>query len=132
MSPNTLPASGEIPINDLAASAYARAAATAGVPIFTHTNVLDVRRNDGAFEVVTEKGSIAAGKVVLATGALLPQLGIRLGLYLPVTEEPVQVSATEAAVKTVPHLVYYAGGRLTFKQAVAGTILIGGGSPSPV
>jgi sarcosine oxidase, subunit beta len=116
----------------LAASAYARAAARAGLPIFTHTNVLDVRRNAGAFEVVTEKGSIAAGKVVLATGALLPQLGIRLGLHLPVTEEPVQVSATEAAVKTVPHLVYYAGGRLTFKQAVAGTILIGGGWPARI
>lgn len=116
----------------VAASAYARAAATSGVPIFTHTRVSDVRRHAGAFEIVTDKGSIAAGKVVLATGALLPQLGARLGLHLPVTEEPVQVSATEAAAKTVPHLVYYAGGRLTFKQAAAGTILIGGGWPARI
>lgn len=116
----------------VAASVYARAAVKAGVPIFTYTSVSDVRRHAGAYEVVTEKGNIAARNVVLATGALLPRLAAKLGLHLPVAEEPVQVSATEAAVKTVPHLVYYAGGRLTFKQAAAGTILIGGGWPARI
>ena len=40
---------------------------------------------------------------------------------------PLMVSATEPAPPLVDHLVYFAGGRLTLKQARRGTILIGGG-----
>jgi glycine/D-amino acid oxidase-like deaminating enzyme len=55
-----------------------------------------------------------------------------LGLDLPITDEPVQVHATESVAPVIPHLVYYAGGRLTLKQARAGTLLIGGGWPATV
>ena len=40
------------------------------------------------------------------------------------------VSATEPAPPLVAHLVYFAGGRLTLKQARRGTLLIGGGWPA--
>ena len=42
------------------------------------------------------------------------------------------VSATEPAPPLVEHLVYFAGGRLTLKQARRGTLLIGGGWPARV
>jgi len=54
------------------------------------------------------------------------QLAAPLGITLPITDEPVQVHATEPVAPVIPHLVYYAGGRLTLKQAHSGTLLIGG------
>jgi glycine/D-amino acid oxidase-like deaminating enzyme len=53
-----------------------------------------------------------------------------LDLEIPVTSEPVQVSATEPVEPIVKHLVYYAGDKLTLKQAHTGALLIGGGWPA--
>jgi len=47
-------------------------------------------------------------------------------------DDPAQVGATEPMAPMVHHLVYYAGGQLTFKQAKAGTLLIGGGWSSDI
>ncbi|MHB1853202.1 MAG: NAD(P)/FAD-dependent oxidoreductase, partial [Acidimicrobiales bacterium] len=52
------------------------------------------------------------------------------GLALPISSEPVQVAATEPVQPFIEHLLYYAGQRLTLKQAKAGTVLVGGGWPA--
>ena len=54
------------------------------------------------------------------------------GAAFEVERWPLMVSATEPAPPLVEHLVYFAGGRLTLKQARRGTLLIGGGWPARV
>jgi glycine/D-amino acid oxidase-like deaminating enzyme len=116
----------------LAAPAFARAAERHGARIITGTTVGEVRRSDDGFVVTTTSGAIRCSRVVLSTGSELPRLAAGLGVELPISDEPVQVHATEAMAPVIPHLVYYAGGRLTLKQAKAGTLLVGGGWPASV
>lgn len=116
----------------LAAPAFARAAERHGARIITGTTVGEVRRSDDGFVVTTTSGAIRCSRVVLSTGSELPRLAAELGVELPISDEPVQVHATEAVAPVIPHLVYYAGGRLTLKQAKAGTLLVGGGWPASV
>jgi glycine/D-amino acid oxidase-like deaminating enzyme len=116
----------------LAAPAFARAAERHGARIITGTTVGEVRRSDDGFVVTTTSGAICCSRVVLSTGSELPRLAAELGVELPISDEPVQVHATEAVAPVIPHLVYYAGGRLTLKQAKAGTLLVGGGWPASV
>lgn len=116
----------------LAAPAFARAARHHGAVILTRARVLTVGRRAGGFEALTSGPAIRCAKVVLAAGGDLPGLAAQLGITLPVSDEPVQVHATEPMAPVIPHLVYYAGDRLTLKQASAGTLLIGGGWPASV
>jgi glycine/D-amino acid oxidase-like deaminating enzyme len=53
-----------------------------------------------------------------------------LGIDLPIEGFPIQVSVTEPAEALVSHLVYFAGDKLTLKQAKNGSFLIGGGWPA--
>jgi sarcosine oxidase subunit beta len=117
----------------LAAPALARAAAHHGARVLTRAAVTAVDILDGGgFLVRSSRGDLHAARVLLTAGAELPALSAPLGFSLPITDEPVQVHATESMAPVVPHLVYYAGGRLTLKQARAGTLLIGGGWPASV
>jgi sarcosine oxidase, subunit beta len=117
----------------LAAPAFAAAARREGATVLTDTAVRSVQPSGGGgFTVSTSGPTLHCEQVVLAAGAALPRLGAPLGFDLPITDEPVQVHATEPVAPVVPHLVYYAGGRLTLKQARAGTLLIGGGWPAAV
>jgi sarcosine oxidase, subunit beta len=68
--------------------------------------------------------------VVLASGRELSAQAATLGARVPITNEPVQVAATEPVEPLIEHLVYYAGAPLTLKQAWAGSVLIGGGWPA--
>ncbi len=114
----------------LAAPAFARAARQQGARILIQTRVLTVGQCAGGFEVTTSGPAIRCAKIVLAAGGHTGALAAQLGITLPITDEPVQVHATEPMAPVIPHLVYYAGGRLTLKQARAGTLLIGGGWPA--
>ena len=116
----------------LAAPAFARAARQHGATLLIGTRVLTVRSLAGGFEVLTSGPAIRCAKVVLAAGGHIGALAAQLGVTLPITDEPVQVHATEPIEPVIPHLVYYAGGRLTLKQARSGTLLIGGGWPASV
>jgi sarcosine oxidase, subunit beta len=116
----------------LAAPAFARAARQQGARILIGTQVLTVGQRAGGFEVATSGPAIRCAKVVLAAGGHTRGLAAQLGITLPITDEPVQVHATEPVASVIPHLVYYAGARLTLKQARSGTLLIGGGWPASV
>lgn len=116
----------------LAAPAFARAARQHGARILVGTQVLTVGQCAGGFEVATTGPAIRCAQVVLAAGGHTRALAAQLGLTLPITDEPVQVHATEPIAPVIPHLVYYAGARLTLKQARSGTLLIGGGWPASV
>lgn len=114
----------------VAAPAFARAAAALGASICTGAEVLGVERERDGFRVRSTAGEFAGRRVVLAGGASLTDLARPFGTHLPISIEPVQVNATEAVAPLVPHLVYFAGARLTLKQAASGALLIGGGWPA--
>jgi glycine/D-amino acid oxidase-like deaminating enzyme len=111
----------------LAAPAFARAARRHGAEVLTGTTVTAVNPASGSFSLETTGPTITCAQVVLAAGAGLADLAAPLGDALPIVDEPVQVQVTEPVAPTVPHLVYYAGGKLTFKQSHSGSLIIGGG-----
>jgi glycine/D-amino acid oxidase-like deaminating enzyme len=124
----------------LAVPAFARAAARAGAEIRARCPLVDLDVHGAAARLTfavrragrTETQVLEADRVVLATGDALAGhvASVAPGVFLPVSTEPVQVAATEPLQPFVRHLLYYAGQRLTLKQASAGTVLIGGGWPA--
>ena len=67
---------------------------------------------------------------MIAAGSGVASLAAMLGTPLPIDHVAVQLSVTEPLERFVEHLVYFAGDALTFKQAKAGSLLIGGGWPA--
>ena len=116
----------------LAAPAFARSAVSRGVDVRINAGVSMVEWDNGVFTAVTTTGRVRATRMVLATGNELNNFAYLWGRDLPIIDDPAQVGATEPVAPMVHHLVYYAGGALTFKQAKAGTLLIGGGWSSDI
>jgi len=116
----------------LAAPAFARAAVSRGAVIRTGAEVIGIEWHDGSFTVSMASDRVTAGRVVLVTGNDLNRFASLWGRDLPIHDDPAQVGATEPVAPMVHHLVYFAGGQLTFKQAKAGTLLIGGGWSSDI
>ncbi len=114
----------------LAAPAFAAAAQRLGARIRTRTLVTAVTGGNFDYRVCTGSGTFRCRAVVCTAGARTTWFGSLFGARLPVTDEPVQVNVTEAVAPLVAHLVYFAGGKLTLKQARAGSLLIGGGWPA--
>ena len=112
------------------APAFAARAKEAGASIVTGVEVLAIEKVDGKFKILTDAGDFFAEKVVLTANAGLPKLAKSLGLDLPISDVPVQVSVTEQVDKFVNHLIYFTTEKLTFKQANSGSLLIGGGWPA--
>ena len=112
------------------APAFAARAREAGACIATGVEVLDISKANGKFKLQTNVGDFRAEKVVLTANAGLPKLAKSLGLDLPISDVPVQVSVTEQVEKFVNHLIYFTTEKLTFKQANSGSLLIGGGWPA--
>ena len=113
-----------------AAPAFARAARRHGARFMLGTRVERVDRCDQGYRVVTAGATVASRSLVLAAGDGLPAVSRGLEIELPVISEPVQVSVTEPVAPLIKHLVYYAGDKLTLKQAASGSLLIGGGWPA--
>jgi glycine/D-amino acid oxidase-like deaminating enzyme len=111
----------------LAAPALARAAVEHGARLLLQTEVRSVEPTRTGFRVETSAGPLSCGRIVDCSGT---DVGRLAGRELPVERWPIQVYATEAVPPLVTHLLYYAGGQLTLKQARFGTLLIGGGWPS--
>ena len=65
--------------------AYAKAARVHGASYHTHTPVLETnQRNDGSWDVVTQKGTINAEMIVNAGGLWAREVGHLAGVHLPV------------------------------------------------
>jgi D-hydroxyproline dehydrogenase subunit alpha len=113
----------------LATPAIARAASSRGADLRRATPLLALERKGAAFIARTDKGEIRAGAVINAAGPWADEVAAMLGVALPVTRRPLQMSVSEATVPFLPHLVQHVGRRLTMKQATSGNVLIGGGWP---
>lgn len=114
----------------LATPAYASAAERAGARLRTWTGVTHVEQSTEGFRVRTTTGEITCRKLVCTAGANLPQFGAMLGIDLPISSDPIQMNVTEPVAPLVKHLVYSAGEKLTLKQSLSGSLLIGGGWPA--
>jgi sarcosine oxidase subunit beta len=110
--------------------AFAAAARRHGATILAHRPVTALAVEDGGYRVETAAGSIRARRVVNAAGAEAGHISAMLGLALPIQGHPIQVNVTEPVAPRVSHLVYFAGEKLTLKQARNGSFLIGGGWPA--
>jgi glycine/D-amino acid oxidase-like deaminating enzyme len=114
----------------LAAPAFARAAAERGARLLPQTEVHAIDRTSSGFLVATSDGAIECERIVDCGGAEAGTVSRLVGVELPVESYPIQVCVTEAVPPLVRHLMYYAGGKLTVKQARVGSLLIGGGWPA--
>ncbi len=114
----------------LATPALARAAASHGARIFTRTTVHSIDPARTGFDVITSMGPISTRRIVNSAGAGAGRIAAMVDVDIHIEGYPIQVNVTERSAPLVKHLLYYAGGRLTLKQAANGGFLIGGGWPS--
>jgi sarcosine oxidase subunit beta len=114
----------------IAGPAYAREAERRGVRLVRHTEVTHLERDGDGFRAVTASGAIHARRVVSCGGVDAGRLTGMLGVELPIVGHPIQASVTEPVAALVRHLLYFAGEKLTLKQARVGSLLIGGGWPA--
>lgn len=101
-----------------------------GLNHITGTHVEHVRRLPNGFEVLTRRGNLRTGRLVLAAGAGTNRLAADLGVNIPAHAEPLHVNITEPTEPMVKHLVQHADRQITFKQMNSGHIVIGGGWPA--
>ncbi|GAB2662130.1 FAD-binding oxidoreductase [Gordonia jinhuaensis] len=74
---------------------YARTARRHGAVIRTHTEVLDIESSGGTITgVITDRGTIATGRVVCAAGAWSGRIGQMVGVDIPVTPVRRQIAFT--------------------------------------
>ncbi|MFN0043117.1 MAG: NAD(P)/FAD-dependent oxidoreductase [Alphaproteobacteria bacterium] len=114
----------------LATPALARAARARGARIQTGITVTALLRDGAAFRAETAQGAVRARCVVNAAGAEASNVSRLLGLEVPIEGFAIQTNVTETTAPMIGHLVYFAGGRLSLKQAKNGSLLIGGGWPA--
>ena len=113
-----------------AAPAFAAAAKRHGALILPRRAVTGLAAEDGGYRVETSAGPVHARRIVDAAGAEAGRVAAMLGVDLAIAGHPIQVNVTEPAEPLVKHLVYFAGEKLTLKQARNGSFLIGGGWPA--
>jgi glycine/D-amino acid oxidase-like deaminating enzyme len=107
--------------------ALLKLARAAGARVLRGADVLAIERDAAKWRVRTDKGDVLAGRVVNATGPWAGRIGAMVGLDLPVTGTVQQVIVTEPTAPVMRHLVAMAGRHLSLKQALNGSLLIGGG-----
>ncbi len=131
LSPRVIAASlsrDEGKINPLkAAPAVLASALAAGVRLHAQTRVLSIVKTPDGFQVATDRGVVAAKRVVNAAGAWAGAVGALAGDALPVRPNPIQMLVTEALPPTIPYHLAHSTRRLTLKQAASGNLIIGGG-----
>tara|TARA_R110002020_G_scaffold24424_10_gene80462 strand:- start:252 stop:1382 length:1131 start_codon:yes stop_codon:yes gene_type:complete len=110
-----------------ATPAFAAAAERLGATILTKTRILSLEAAPGGYSVQTSTGPITARRVVNAAGAAAADIAAMLGVSIDLQGVPLQVTVTEPVAPLIPHLVYSAAGKLSLKQALNGSCLIGGG-----
>jgi sarcosine oxidase, subunit beta len=110
--------------------AFAAAAERCGASVVRHTEVTEITRKGSGYWIDTTNGVFEAEHVVNAAGAQAGRIAQMVGVSLGIEGHPIQVTVTEPAEALIPHLVYYAGEKLSLKQTPRGAFLIGGGWPA--
>jgi sarcosine oxidase subunit beta len=109
---------------------YAQAAEKRGVRVETFTTVTGLVTSSGRLrEVQTDRGTISAKTVVLATGAWSPQVAKLAGVQLPNEPHRHEILSTEPLKPFLGPLVTVLDTGLYFSQSMRGEIVGGMGDP---
>jgi glycine/D-amino acid oxidase-like deaminating enzyme len=114
----------------LANAAMRRWAREKGAVQLWEEPVFRLEKEASGFRVTTAKGTIEAGKVVLAAGYGSKPLAAQLGFDLPAVGDPLHMNITEGTAPFITHLVQHADRPITLKQLGGGQAVIGGGWPA--
>ncbi len=113
-----------------ATPAFAAAAERHGARILRLTELKALGAEAAGYAAQTDDDIIHARRIVNCAGADAGHVSAMLGLDLPIEGHPIQVNVTEPVAPFLGHLLYFAGEKLTLKQARNGSLLIGGGWPA--
>ncbi len=105
---------------------YARAAASLGVSIHTHTEVTDlITEGSRVRGVVTPRGSVRAERVLVCAGAWSPEITRMVGVELPSRPHRHEICASEPLKPFLRPLVGDLESGLYFSQSMRGEIVGG-------
>ena len=114
----------------LVTPAFALKSEILGVQIIRQAEVKGISVKRKGFRVDTTKKSFTCNRVVNCAGIDVGSINAMVGLANKVFAIPIQSNVTEPIEQFIDHLIYSAGERLTLKQTLHGSCVIGGGWPS--
>ena len=114
----------------LTAPSFAMRAKENGAKIYTNCEVLRISKEGTNYVVEARNRRFRAAKVIVTANANIPKLTREMGLSVPISDSPVQVSVSEQTEHFIDYLIYFTTEKLTLKQAKSGSLLIGGGWPA--
>ncbi|MFF2654956.1 NAD(P)/FAD-dependent oxidoreductase [Streptomyces sp. NPDC058045] len=123
----------------IAAPAVGRAAVAAGAEVCTRSRLTAAEHGTAGWDItlqITDRTGrararrVRAGAVVIAAGVWTTELGQVFGAELPTVPLALTMTVTSKVPALIPHLVQHAGARLSLKQSLDNTVLIGGGWPA--
>ena len=107
--------------------AFAARARAVGARVIEGEGCTAIERAGDAWHVRGERGTYRAPAIVNAAGAWAAQVAAMVGDHIPLRTRASMMMVTERVPAFVAPVVSAQGRALTFKQTVAGTVLVGGG-----
>lgn len=118
---------GAIARHDAVAWGYARAAMRRGVEVHQKTSVAGIRIENGrAVGVETDRGFVAAGKVVQAVAGSSSVVARMAGLELPIRTIPLQACVSEPVKPVLDTIIVSGSLHVYISQSARGEMVMGG------
>ncbi|TXS68878.1 FAD-binding oxidoreductase [Streptomyces sp. sk2.1] len=123
----------------IAAPAVGRAAVAAGATVRARCRLVGAHRVPAGWDITLQETgrtgderarTVRTASVVLAAGVWTTELGRVFDADLPTVPLALTMTVTSKVPRFIPHLVQHAGARLSLKQSLDHTVLIGGGWPA--
>ena len=109
------------------ALAFKRKAITLGARILENTSVIDIKRIDDNWRVVSNAGDLESPILVNCAGAWGGRVAAMIGERVPVEARALMLMTTARMPRFIEPVVGAQGRTLSFKQVENGTVMIGGG-----
>ena len=106
--------------------AFYRKAQSLGVHFRLGERVRGLQHKQGHWMVETDKGQVAAAKIINCAGAWGDQIAAMMGDTVPLQTHALTMMVTERVRPFLNPVIGLASRKLSFKQTSAGTLLIGG------
>ena len=114
----------------LVTPAFASKSEKLGTKIYRNAEVKLISIERKGFVVNSIQGTFKCKRIVNCAGNKFNHINSMVGITKKIFSSPIQSNVTEPVKPLIKHLLYSAGDRLTLKQTVHGSLIIGGGWPS--
>ncbi|MGB3900602.1 MAG: FAD-dependent oxidoreductase [Mesorhizobium sp.] len=115
--------------HDAVAWGYAAQASRRGVEIHQRTEVTAFEISGGRVQkIATDRGTIACGQAMIATGGMNYEMALKAGIELPIRCYPLQAMVTQPLKPWLDTLVSSVSLHTYLVQSSRGEVVIGGGS----